>query len=229
MNKADEINRKKVLYIDDEPNNLVSFKATFRTDYQVFIAISADEGLAVLKDNPDIQVILCDQRMPDKTGVQFFEETATAYPCPVRILLTGYTDVESVIKAINDGHIYRYITKPWQETDLRAAIEDGCRYYRTTALLPVKNETLQKAYHEMNSMVYHIVYEIHTSILSLREAVESDGAAGGNGKTLELLSVMTENLEAINTFMVDIHKHYSLIRLVPGEPQGAGNGLSEPG
>ena len=100
MSKPEKI---KVLYVDDEANNLVGFKATFRLDYNVFVANSADEGIDMLEKNPDIKVILCDQRMPGKTGVQFFEEVSARYPAPVRMLLTGYTDIESVINAIIIG------------------------------------------------------------------------------------------------------------------------------
>ena len=99
----------KVLYIDDEPNNLVSFKASFRFDYQVFVANNTNEAHKILDENPDIAVVLSDQRMPDKTGVEFFEGIIPKHLKPIRILITGYTDIESVINAINRGHIFRYI------------------------------------------------------------------------------------------------------------------------
>jgi two-component system sensor histidine kinase/response regulator len=73
----------KVLYVDDEMNNLIGFKANYRMDYDVFIANDTDEALKALQDNPDIRVILSDQRMPDKTGVQFFEEIRNEFPNPV--------------------------------------------------------------------------------------------------------------------------------------------------
>ena len=99
----------KVLYIDDEQNNLNGFKATFRFDYAVLIASNTEHAKAHLKANSDISVILCDQRMPDITGSQFFEDIREDYPDPVRMLITGYADIESVIDAVNKGHIFRYI------------------------------------------------------------------------------------------------------------------------
>ncbi len=89
----------KILYIDDEPDNLVGFKASLRLDYHILTAVNVPQALSCLENHPDIRIIFCDQRMPDKTGVEFFEEVRISYPLPVRILLTAYTDVES----INDG------------------------------------------------------------------------------------------------------------------------------
>ncbi len=118
----------KVLYVDDERNNLVSFKANFRIDFEVFIAESADEGKLLLEKNK-IHVIITDQRMPIKTGVEFLEEVMKDYPDPVRILLTGYTDIEAVIGAINEGQIFRYITKPWHPDELDSILKEAFEKY----------------------------------------------------------------------------------------------------
>ena len=118
----------KVLYVDDEANNLLAFKATFRRVYEVFTASSAVEGLSVLNDNK-VHVIIADQRMPQSTGVEFFDVVRTAHPDPVRILLTGYTDAETIIDAINKGQIYRYIKKPWDELELQTTIKNAYDSY----------------------------------------------------------------------------------------------------
>lgn len=118
-----------ILYIDDESNNLVSFKATFRRDFKVYTAESAKEGKKILEEKP-IQVIISDQRMPEMTGVDFFESIIDEYPEQIRILLTGYTDIQAVIDAINKGQVYRYITKPWNEHELKMTIENAFEIYR---------------------------------------------------------------------------------------------------
>ena len=82
-------NKIKVLYVDDEENNLMSFKACFRLKYQVFIAISAKEALAVLEKNPDIQVVITDQRMPEITGVEFLKQLVELQQKPIRIMQKG--------------------------------------------------------------------------------------------------------------------------------------------
>src|SRR4051812_7012493 len=118
-----------VLYIDDERNNLTAFKALFRNDFNIYLADSAEAGLKILEQT-QVEIIITDQRMPGLTGVQFFEYILQAYPDPVRILLTAYTDVESVIDAINKGQVFRYIRKPWDEQDLKMTIENGFELFK---------------------------------------------------------------------------------------------------
>ncbi|HAI83694.1 MAG TPA: two-component system response regulator [Chitinophagaceae bacterium] len=106
-----------VLYIDDEQHNLTAFKASFRRNFNVFIADSAARGLEIIQEN-DIHVILSDQRMPNMTGIELFEKLITINPEPIRILITGYADINAVIDAINKGQVYKYLTKPWIESDI---------------------------------------------------------------------------------------------------------------
>lgn len=119
----------KVLYVDDEENNLFSFKATFRLKYQVFTAISASKGLEILNENPDIHVILTDQRMPEMTGVDFLQSILPIHPDPIRILLTGYADLQASIDAVNKGKIFHYLSKPWNEEEVDMTIQKGLEIY----------------------------------------------------------------------------------------------------
>ncbi len=118
-----------VLYIDDEPHNLTAFKAAFRRDYTIYLAESAEEGRRIL-DTHDINIILSDQRMPVTTGIEFFQSILNTHPEPIRILITGYTDVNAVIDAINLGQVYKYLTKPWNENDIRIFIDKAYEVYR---------------------------------------------------------------------------------------------------
>jgi response regulator RpfG family c-di-GMP phosphodiesterase len=117
-----------ILYIDDEVHNLTAFKANFRKHYNIFIAESAEEGKKILKENK-IHVIISDQRMPNMTGVEFLASILKEFPDPIRILLTGYTDIETVIEAINKGHVYKYITKPFVEAELKITIDNALEVY----------------------------------------------------------------------------------------------------
>ncbi len=117
-----------ILYVDDEPHNLSAFAATFRRMYKVFTAESAEDGRKIL-DSEDIQVIITDQRMPKTTGVEFLASILEKYPEPIRMILTGYTDIDAVIDAINKGQVYRYIQKPWMEEDLRINIDKAIEIY----------------------------------------------------------------------------------------------------
>jgi len=115
-----------ILYVDDEEHNLVSFKAAFRREYEIYTAASGEEGLQIIRNNP-IDLIITDQRMPNMTGIQFLEQTLREYSDAdtVRIILTGFSDVEAIVGAINTGHVFRYITKPWNENELRMTIENA--------------------------------------------------------------------------------------------------------
>ena len=113
-----------ILYVDDEPNNLLVFRSTFRRDYKVLTANSAQEGIEILNEKP-VHLIITDQRMPGMTGVQFLEQILPEFPDPIRMILTGFSDVEAIIKAINDGQVFRYITKPWDEQELRVTLKNA--------------------------------------------------------------------------------------------------------
>jgi response regulator RpfG family c-di-GMP phosphodiesterase len=139
-----------VLYVDDEVHNLNAFKASFRRKFNIFTANSAVEGRQIL-ESEDIHVIVTDQRMPVTTGIEFLESIIPDFPEPIRILLTGYADINAVIDAINKGQVYRYIQKPWMEDDLRINIEKAFELYMLrkenrdlTANLIEANEKLEK-------------------------------------------------------------------------------------
>ncbi|MEJ2903258.1 response regulator [Pedobacter panaciterrae] len=117
-----------VLYVDDELHNLNSFKAGFRRLFNIFTAESALEGRKILEAE-NIHVIITDQRMPVMTGIEFLESIIPDFPDPIRILLTGYADINAVIDAINRGQVYKYIQKPWMDEDLRINIEKAFEIY----------------------------------------------------------------------------------------------------
>ncbi|MGE8291479.1 MAG: response regulator [Sphingobacterium sp.] len=138
-----------ILYVDDEENNLFSFKATFRLKYKVFTAISGAEAIELVKNNP-IDIIITDQRMPEMTGVQFLEEIIKIDAAPMRILLTGYADMAAVVEAVNKGKIFHYLNKPWSEKELDQTIQRAYEVYterqkiiETNALLESSNDQLE--------------------------------------------------------------------------------------
>lgn len=117
-----------LLYVDDEPDNLTAFTATFRRYYNIYTATSARQGIEIMRNHP-IHVVITDQRMPEMTGVQFLEAIMPEYPQMIRMILTGFTDVEAIIKAINSGRVFHYVTKPWDANELRITIDSGLRLY----------------------------------------------------------------------------------------------------
>lgn len=138
-----------VLYVDDEENNLISFKATFRLKYTVYTALSGNQALQLIKEKP-IDVIITDQRMPQMTGVELLEEVIKINPDPMRILLTGYADMGAVVDAVNKGKIFHYLSKPWSEEELSSTIQRAYEIYadrkkiaESFSRLEVTNEQLE--------------------------------------------------------------------------------------
>lgn len=129
------------MYVDDEENNLVSFKATFRIKYNVLTAISAEKAMKIL-EGKTVEIIITDQRMPNITGVEFLERVLERFPDPIRILLTGYTDMSAVIDAVNKGKIFHYLTKPWNEEELDMTIQSALEVYKKNQELKKTNEQL---------------------------------------------------------------------------------------
>ena len=209
MSKQERI---KILYVDDEINNLHGFKASFRLDYNVFIANNTVEAADILNNHPDIRVIFCDQRMPDKTGVEFFGEIRGQHPHPVRMLLTGYTDIESVIDAINMGHIFRYIKKPWTDADIRSAVDEGNKFYLANSMLAIKNEELQKAYNELDKFAYSVTHDMRGPLLSILGAVDVAQNIDDIGEIREMLGLMELSVKKLDNFIQNIHDYYNLKR-----------------
>ena len=113
--------KPKLLYVDDERPNLVAFRALLNDTYEVLIAENADEAFQLLENN-DIPLVVSDQRMPGMKGTELLEKVAAEFPDTVRMILTGYSDIDAVISAINCSKIYYYFKKPWNESEVRLTL-----------------------------------------------------------------------------------------------------------
>jgi response regulator RpfG family c-di-GMP phosphodiesterase len=134
----------KIMIVDDEPANLRTLERLFRQDYQVVTAQSGAEALALLEQH-DVALLISDQRMPAMTGVELMSKTVAIRPHMVKILLTGYTDVGALIDAINSGLVYRYLTKPWNNDDLRLTVKRALERYemmKSKHLMVMENQRL---------------------------------------------------------------------------------------
>ncbi|MDB5800708.1 MAG: diguanylate cyclase [Rhodocyclales bacterium] len=121
--------RQTILLVDDDPHVLTALRRTLRQDgYHILSALSAAEGFELLAQHP-VQVILCDQLMPAMSGTVFLDKVKALYPDTLRIVLSGYTDLDSIMDAINRGAIYRFYTKPWDNKILRENIREVFRHY----------------------------------------------------------------------------------------------------
>jgi two-component system sensor histidine kinase/response regulator len=201
----------RVLYVDDDEYNLRVFKASFRFDYQIFLAKSAKEGLEILKEN-EIHVIIADQKMPEVTGVQFFESILNEYPETIRILITGYSDIEAVIDAINKGKIFYYIKKPWNEADIKLAIEKAGEIYLTKKLLKKRTEDLQKANEELTRFVYSASHELKAPLMTIIGVLKV--ADMDQNKPDDMyLSMIEKSVKNLDLFVRNIVNYYKNSRI----------------
>jgi signal transduction histidine kinase len=199
----------KVLFIDDEVHNLHAFKAAFRFDYDIAIAESAAAAEQWLDDN-NVQVILCDQRMPGKTGIEFFSTIIKKHPKTMRILVTGYTDIESVIKAINQGHVFKYINKPWNDADIRTSIDEAYKFYMQSLELESKINDLSKAYKDLDNFAYSVSHDMKGPLMSILGAMNIvNTSTNKNEKTvLMMLDLIEKAAIQLNEFIESMHVYY---------------------
>jgi signal transduction histidine kinase/class 3 adenylate cyclase/response regulator of citrate/malate metabolism len=151
--------KPKILVVDDEPDNLDLLYRTFHREFKVLRAESGPVALEILAREGDVAVIISDQRMPSMSGTEFLSLTATQYPDIIRIILTGYTDVEDLVEAINSGKVFKYVTKPWDDEELKVVVRQAvdthnvlktrtqelCRTLRQESLLNAVTNTIRSA------------------------------------------------------------------------------------
>lgn len=165
------MNRYQILIVDDEPNILEALARIFKKDYDLLLASSAKEGLELLLKHKDTSLILCDQRMPEMTGVEMLEKSLGLCPQAVRLLLTGYSDIEAVIEAINRGHIYRYLTKPWENELLKLEVKRALEYYDFNR---AKDQFLMLISHELKTPLTTILGFTESYLRGLAQTPEEE-------------------------------------------------------
>src|SRR5437867_9377372 len=186
-----------ILVVDDEPDVVKSIQDLLRFDYKVLGATRATDGLKILGEQP-VHVVLTDQRMPEMTGVEFLRHLREVYPDTVRLLVTGYADIRAVIDAINEGNVYRYITKPWEPEELQAVVRESVERYdliserrRLMEELKAKNEELQRANAELSrandlksAFIQVASHELRTPLTILMGLTRLAGSSAGSQQPL---------------------------------------------
>lgn len=138
--------QNKILYIDDEIINLTNFVHTFGREYELLTAANGEQALALLKEKGPVNLVIADQRMPGITGIDVLYNIRELYPDTIRMVLTAFTETNDLIDAINRGHVFRYIVKPWDENELRQAIKHALDTY----YLALRNKQLLSELQEKN-------------------------------------------------------------------------------
>ncbi len=206
------MDRINILYLDDEINNLNSFKAKFRNEYSIFLANNTTEAYQILERESAIHILISDQRMPDMTGVDFFASIISKYPSVVRILLTGYSDISAVIDAINKGHVYRYLEKPWNDIEMQLAIDNAYQFYFINNQLRLKNDELRKINEELNRFAYSASHDLKAPVKSM-QGILSLVNAERKGEENKLLSYLSESVKKLDYFINNITDYYRNTRI----------------
>ena len=195
-----------ILVVDDEPDVVKSVQDLLRFDYKVLGATRAADALKLVREQP-VHVVLTDQRMPEMTGVDFLRRLREEFPDMVRLLVTGYADIRAVIDAINQGNVYRYITKPWEPEELQAVVREAVERYELVAErkrlveeLKGKNEQLHQTNEELtranelkSGFIQVASHELRTPLTILMGLTRLAGSAAGQQQPLRGFLERIEN------------------------------------
>lgn len=201
----------EVLYIDDEINNLISFKANFRYTCTIHIAQSTVEAEEILNNNSNIRVIFCDHKMPNELGIDFLNRIKFSFPAPIRILLTAYADMELLVDSINKGNIYRFIRKPWVNEEITSAIIEANKFYLTTSLLDKRNQELEQAYRELDKFAYSVSHDLRDPLVGVLSAINLAREFEDLDEIYALLDLMRTSVLKLDAY-IDSLKDYYLLR-----------------
>jgi response regulator RpfG family c-di-GMP phosphodiesterase len=170
----DRPKKAKMLVVDDEPDNLDLLYRTFRRDFNVLKAESGVHALQLLSEEGEVAVIISDQRMPEMKGTEFLSRTVPKFPDTMRIILTGFTDVEDLVEAINSGQVYKYITKPWDPNELKVVVQRAAETYE---LLKQRTEELRRS--QSQTALLSSIVGVAQSANSLEETLDPIATAFG--------------------------------------------------
>jgi len=210
-----------VLCVDDEENILHSLKRLLRKEgYRLLTATSGAEGLKILKEN-DVHLVISDQRMPEMSGTEFLAQVKENYPDVIRIVLTGYTEVDSITASINKGHIYKFILKPWNDQNLKLEVKQGLEQYdlmqsnkRLHEKVLQQNEELKQINENLEVLVKNrtMELEIQNQALELSHAILEDLPIPIIGISSEMMIVLTNSKAqtlSFNNGSVEVGKRLS--------------------
>ena len=172
--------RHCLLVVDDEPNVCESVHDLLRREFRVLKANSADEGYRMMLEE-EVHIVMSDQRMPQISGVELLTKVKARHPQAIRMLFTGFADLESVIAAINQGHIFQFMKKPWQPEELLTAVRQAALEYDRLEIAALEREHLQEEVTELKQRVSNLETEVgrlRTSSLHRAGSPEPAAEAG---------------------------------------------------
>lgn len=220
LSSKNKIVKGELLIVDDEIEILKSIKRLFRKYYKVFTASHVKEGIDIISNN-NIQVVISDQHMPDITGAEFFQVIKKEKPDIVRMILTGYSDIDSVIDSINMGNVFRYIAKPWDNNHLVATVHEAFEYHRLVSSNRQLVIALKKAKEQLEEKVEKRTEQLKRLVAELSKAKEMAEKAN-RSKNLFLANMSHE----LRTPLNGIIGYAQILRKVPDLDQKHRDGLN---
>ena len=204
--------RHSILCVDDEIDNIEALERLFRKKYNVLTALSGEEALGIIKkEREKISLIISDQRMPHMVGTEFLKKSIEYIPGAIRILLTGFTDISSVISAINSGEVFRYVTKPWDPVDLTNTVDKAIERFELASELKEKNIALETALKELKSLdkakthfMYLVNHELKTPLTVLNSFLELLAETNLNDEQKKYISQISSSRKKLQRIVEDV-------------------------
>ncbi|MFT5723163.1 MAG: signal transduction histidine kinase [Bacteroidia bacterium] len=194
--------------MDDEEPNLVAFRAIFRREFNVITATSAEEGRKRLEDNPEVKVVISDYLMKGITGIQFFESILEKHPYIIRIILTGFADQTAMLDSINKARVYRFLSKPWNEYDLRQTILSAIELYDARRNIAKHQQDLEQSYDSLNQFVHKASNEMRSTLVSMHGIVRLAKLESKEPENVNYWPILEKGIMQIDLQLRNIIEHY---------------------
>jgi signal transduction histidine kinase len=223
--------RPTLLVVDDEPEVLHSVHDLFRLDYRVLTCVRGEEALKILESDEDVQVVMSDQRMPGMSGVEVLRHAKRLRPAVTRLLFTAYADIKAVIDAINQGAVYRYITKPWDPDELQATVRQAVDHYnlvvekarlvselQETNRRLVESNRLKGAFIEVASHELNTPVAVVLGIAQLWKLTQGEHASAAERNWVDRIHNAGKRLAAVVDRMLKLARTDDLARPLDDKP-----------
>jgi len=205
--------KSKILYVDDEQQNLTIFTSLLRRKYKVLTSLTVSGANEILAEFHDVKVVIADERMPEQRGIEFLESVKRAHPDSIRILLTAFADKETLDYAINKSNISYFVEKPWNEGILEITIENAIELYESKQILKSKNTELQKANDALTRLVYSASHEMRAPLTNILGIVKVSRIENDITQLKEYFDLVETSVLQLDEFIKNLIGYYKNTRV----------------
>lgn len=217
------LKRDRILYVDDEDSNLHAFKAAMRRDFEVLMAKDVQEAMQLLHDHDDLKVLIVDQGLPAVSGLDFLESIEHSNPFPIRIILTGQTDIQLIIDALNRISLFRFLLKPWNNEDLKQTIRTAIEVYDQRLRIKEQQLEMREAYERLNRLVYSASHEMRAPIATAKGLLSLAANESSVEQLRTYVGMMVKTIDKLEEYignLIMFHQHENQeVELSPLHPE----------